>query len=218
MSEANGKRNGKTKAEETHAGNPEVQAGASAHETQSAFGTLAERGMPLSAHDASITADPELTVDVPDSVPPEEREAYALNVIRVRKLRAALPPMGHKLALPSRPGYFRHWANDRPGRIEQLEIGGWTFIKDRKGDNLKQVVGSGRDNGALYAYAMEIPIIFFEDIMAEKHRQASEKMDAVKRDIQIPQGVAKASDEKAFYSKQETPVRIRETLVKAQPV
>lgn len=130
-----------------------------------------------------------------------EREAYLKEVARIRALRKPFGTMSLKLSLPKRVGYHRHWFNDVAGRIDEAEANGWKKVT-KDGVPVKRVVGTGRDNGALYAFAMEIPTEFWQEDMDARHRIAQERMDDVKRKmpVQAAAGSVRREDADKFYN------------------
>lgn len=133
-------------------------------------------------------------------------ESLAEEIARIRAFRKPLGAMSQKLALPKRTGYHRHWFNDTAGRIEEAQNNGWAHVKGNDGKPICRCVGTGRDKGALYAYAMEIPEVFWLEDMAAKNRAATEKMEGLKASpFQSRPGQAKASDSGKFYDPVEAP-------------
>ena len=66
---------------------------------------------------------------------------------------------------------------------------------------MHRVVGSGRDNKALEAYAMELPEVFWQEEMVARHKIASDRVDGIKKRPAAAQpGQAQASDAGKFYS------------------
>lgn len=132
------------------------------------------------------------------------RQAYNQEVERIRATRKPFGSLTQKLALAERPNYHRHWFNDVPGRIDEKKAQGWTHITDDKGKPTRRVVGSGRDKGALYAYAMEIPLIFWEeDCQAKVDRNRAVLDDIKKSPIKAKSGTSQPSDREKFYSPRE---------------
>lgn len=145
----------------------------------------------------------------------EDRAAYIEEVERIRSTRkGAFGSYQQKLALEKRPGYYTHWFNDFPGRIDAALENGWTYRKDKEAKPTRRVVGTARDGGPQFAYAMDIPNIFHEEDMAVRHKMATERLDDIQKNpIRAPAGVAKASDRGKFYSPvEEGVVQVRETL------
>lgn len=119
---------------------------------------------------------------------------------RIRKMRKPLGEYSQKLALPKRPGYHRHWFNDTAGRIEEAEANGWAHVRGTDNKPISRCVGTGRDKGALYAFAMEIPEVFWLEDMDARNRLAAEKMDSLKASpFRAAPGTAKAADRGKFY-------------------
>lgn len=133
-------------------------------------------------------------------------------IARIRATRKPLGAYSQKLALDKRPGYHRHWFNDSAGRIDEAKASGWAHVKGTDGKPISRCVGSGRDKGALYAFAMEIPEVFWLEDQAVKHAMATDKIDALKRTPAMASAGnrATASDKGKFYdpSESETPVQI----------
>lgn len=133
-----------------------------------------------------------------------EREKYNAEIARIRKTRKPYGAFQQKLALSLRSGYHRHWFNDVPGRVDEAKLSGWTHVEDKDGRPIKRVVGKGRDTGAMYAYAMEIPDVFWEEDLAESDKRARAPMDAIKgNSVQAKPGEAKPEDNSKFYSPRE---------------
>ena len=154
-----------------------------------------------------LEVSPGLTGDAsiaPDSAP-REGETVEQAIARIRTIRQPFGAFTLKLALPTRSGYHRHWFNDVAGRIDEATASGWSHIMNpRDGKPLSRVVGTGRDNGVLKAYAMEIPEVFWQEEMDAKHRAAQEKIDSIKKNpFQAAPGQAKASDKGKFYDPEE---------------
>jgi hypothetical protein len=146
-----------------------------------------------------LTADASLT----PTGQPQEGETLEQAIARIRAIRKPFgAAMQQKLALPVRSGYHRHWFNDVAGRIDEAKESGWSHVKStRDGTPLKRVVGTGRDNGVLWAYAMELPEVFWQEEMDARHTLAKEKVDAIKaKPFQAKPGQAQASDAGKFYS------------------
>lgn len=144
-----------------------------------------------------------------EAVAPEPGEDLESDIERVRKLRKPFGSSTQKLALAPRAGYHSHWFNGEGGRVDDALANGWAHRKDADGKPVKRAVGRGRDQGVLYAYAMDLPEQFWLEDMAAKHQVANEKMAALKASpFQSKAGQAKASDQGKFYS----PVEGREPL------
>lgn len=150
----------------------------------------------VGAEAPGISADVSLAAE-----PPRDDEDHAAAVERIRKMRRPFGSSTRKLELAQRPNYKRHWFNDTGARVQEYLDSGWAHVKDQKGQPLKRAVGTGRDNGVLYAYAMELPEEFWLEDMAARHEQAKARMDAVKQSpFQAKPGTAQRSDQGKFYS------------------
>lgn len=147
----------------------------------------------------------------------DQRAQYLAEIERIKALRGKnFGDTLQKLALPKRPGYKRYWFNDAPGRIDQALGNGWAHVLDKDKKPLALVVGSGRDGGALRAYAMEIPQIFWdEDQDTRVHKRAKAVIDQIKsKPVRAQPGQAQASDKDKFYSPDGDMLQIGESLVK----
>lgn len=142
--------------------------------------------------------EPGLTAEGPLSEPGDD---LAADIARVKAMRRPLGVSQQKLALPKRSGYHTHWFNDEGGRIDDALANGWAHRKDKDGKPLKRAVGRGRDAGVLYAYAMDIPEIYWQEDQAAKNQNAADKMESLKAaPFQAKSGQAQKSDSGKFYS------------------
>lgn len=124
---------------------------------------------------------------------------------RIRAMRKPLGAMSQKLALPARRGYHRHWFNDTAGRIEEAQAAGWSFVKGNDGKNIKRCVGTGRDKNALWAYAMELPLVFWQEDQDHKNAAAAAVMDGLKNQaFTAAPGSMSRADNGKFYDPTET--------------
>lgn len=156
-------------------------------------GNTADAG--LSEH-AAVPADP--------MAPPSAAE-----IARLREMRKPLGAYSQKLALPKRPGYHRHWFNDVAGRVDEASASGWSHVLDKDRKPLKRAVGTGRDNGVMYAYAMELPEVFWQEDMDARHEQAAATVASTKANpFKAAPGSAKPSDKGKFYSPSEEPLTV----------
>ena len=128
-------------------------------------------------------------------------EGLAEAIARIRQTRKPLGAYTQKLALPVRQGYHRHWFNDVAGRIDEAKANGWAHVKGTDGKPIARCVGTGRDKGSMYAFAMEIPEVFWREDMDARHADAAARVAALKSTpFRAPQGTAQASDTGKFYS------------------
>lgn len=154
---------------------------------------------------ASASASSDVSSAAANDLPLDNGGNLVSEIARIRSLRRPLGAFAQKLALPERPGYHRHWFNDTPGRIDEAEANGWAFVRDRDGkDPISRVVGTGRDNSALKAYAMELPAVLWQEDIDAKHAEAKSRIDGIKASpFRSKPGEAKAADKGKFYSPQE---------------
>lgn len=121
-----------------------------------------------------------------------------------RVTRSTRRPFGstqQKLAYPARPGYYRHWFVDNPGRVEfATEEGGWTHVKDARGKNLQRVTGVREGGVPQYSYLLEIPQEWHDDDMAAYDEDISRREDAMRRGMV---DAKHASDKQRFYPSSE---------------
>lgn len=166
---------------------------------------------PRAAKSATKPAETATEVTVDPFAPPSKEE-----IARIKAMRQPFGTLQQKLALPEIPGYKTHWFNDSPGRVEQAEASGWAFRAGKNGQPLKRVVGTGRDNGALYAFAMKLPLVFWAEDEARRDQAAARQLHEVKKKpFSAAAGTAKPSDQGKFYSPNEKdPVTISESYVK----
>lgn len=133
--------------------------------------------------------------------PPRDDETIEEAIRRIREVRKPFGGQTQKLALPKRRGYHRHWFNDVGGRVDEAKASGWSHIKGRDGSPIRRAVGTGRDNGVLYAYAMELPEVFWQEDMDARHKEAAAKVDAIKESpARAKPGEAKRQDQGKFYN------------------
>lgn len=121
-----------------------------------------------------------------------------------RVTRSTRRPFGstqQKLAYPPRPGYYRHWFVDNPGRVEQaLEEGGWTTVRDARGKNLQRVTGTREGGVPQWSHLLEIPEEWHADDMAAQDEDISNKEDAIRRGMVDAKN---AADKQRFYPRSE---------------
>lgn len=93
-------------------------------------------------------------------------------------------PMGTRqlrLAGEQRPGFYRRWLNDVPGRIERARRAGYEHVKDATGKPISTPAGTGEQGGGMRAYLMELPNALREEDLAEKAKVNDEIDAAVNR-------------------------------------
>jgi hypothetical protein len=160
------------------------------------------------AHDVAESTTVDHTL-VPDAEPRKDEtlEEAIARVGAVReKNRKEWGEFSQKLALPKRHGYHTHWFNDVAGRIDEALASGWTHrINPRDSKPYHRVVGTGRDGKAQEAFAMDLPDVFWKEEMDARHKVASDRIDAIKKNpFQSKPGQAQASDQGKFYDPTES--------------
>ena len=115
-------------------------------------------------------------------------------------------PMGsqvQKMALPNRPGFHRHWFNDKPGRIQAAINAGYAHIKDSSGRPITRIVGVAERGGGLNAYAMEVPLQWHEEYQKLKQDRLDEE------DKTIQRGAFRVEPGDRRYVPKSTPIKIK---------
>ncbi len=115
-------------------------------------------------------------------------------------------------------GMTGRWMNDTPGRIQRALDGGYQFIgdneevvQDRSGAR-SEIVGTGRDGGAMKAYLMAIPAVLYEQDQAAKASLIKAGSDAIQSGK--PQTAA-PQDQDAFYTPSEG-ISLRENVTSSR--
>ena len=104
-------------------------------------------------------------------VPPARRQ-------RERKPFGALE---QRMVAPQRPGYYRYWFNDDPGRIVRAKEAGYEHVMDDdNGQPISRVVGRSAQHGGLLAYLMEIPQTWYDEDMAAQQAERDAKMREIR--------------------------------------
>jgi hypothetical protein len=138
--------------------------------------------------------------DTPPAVaaPPSADGEIARTI--TRENRRPFGATTQKLAYPPRPGYYRHWFNDEPGRILGAEEAGYAHVKHdrgpKNGQNVEAVVGRRESGHPQMAYLMEIPQEWRDDDTAAYEAknasiEAAIKKGSVAVDKADPKDVAK---------------------------
>jgi hypothetical protein len=160
--------------------------------------------------DSGLSADVEVLVGVQETGDEGRPETYEEEVRRIRAMRKPLGEFSLKLDIEKRRGYHTHWFNDAGARIDEALGAGWAF-RQRNGQRVRRAVGTGRDKGVLYAYAMDIPIEFWAEDLAARNQNATDKMASLKASpFRAPSGSAQKSDAGKFYSPVEGQEPIRQ--------
>lgn len=159
-----------------------------------------ERGIPLE-HGGTVDIE---VLEAAAAEPNQDPVDLASEIERIREFRKPLGAYSQKLALAKRRGYHRHWFNDQAGRIDEAIANGWTHVLGKDKKPIARCVGTGRDRGALYGFAMEIPEVFWLEDMQARHTEAQGKVDALKTSpFRAAPGTAKAADKGKFYDPSE---------------
>jgi hypothetical protein len=166
--------------------------------------------------DHGLTADTAV-VDRAVAFDPEATNAsdLASEIERIRAIRKPLGGYNLKLDLPKRRGYHRHWFNDTAGRVDDATNNGWTHVKGKDGKPIRRNVGRGPQQGVQFAFAMEIPDVFWIEDQDHKHQVAQDRVDAIRQRPAVAKaGESKAEDRGKFYNPHETagdPVKIEKS-------
>ncbi len=144
-----------------------------------------------------------------DLTPREQAQQVRGDTMRQGTGRQKRKPLGvpvQRLQANVPAGMTGRWTNDTPGRIQRAQEGGYEFISSdgevvQSRDGCRsEIVGTGRDGGAMRAYLMAIPTVLYEEDQAAKTALNKERMTAIKRGK--PTQVAE-QDEGSFYTPSE---------------
>jgi len=89
----------------------------------------------------------------------------------------------YKLDNSERPGYHRHWFNDKGNRIKDALEAGYSFVLDSAGKKMSHVVGVAEHGGGVTAYRMEIPLEWYEEDQRKKLAANDEKMQQIRNGV-----------------------------------
>ncbi len=144
-----------------------------------------------------------------DATPQREISRQARSGTREGVGRQKRKPLGvpvQRLQADVPTGMTGRWTNDTPGRIQRALEGYYEFIssdgevvQDRSGCR-SEIVGTGRDGGAMRAFLMAIPTVLYEEDQAAKAALNKERMSSIKRGEPIQ---AAEQDKGAFYTPDE---------------
>lgn len=84
------------------------------------------------------------------------------------------------LAYPSRPGFRRYWANDKPGRIQRFREAGYDHVRDDQGQPIARITGT-IDGRGQSSYLMEIPNHWYQEDMARQAAELDARLGQIKR-------------------------------------
>jgi hypothetical protein len=135
---------------------------------------------------ASIAAVRQAVANLPAAQPAEREDELRtdelgedLGPANTRRI-----PMGtrtQRLLAEPRPGFYRRWINDVPGRIERARRAGYAHVKDRTGAPISTPAGTQEHGGGMRAYLMELPDPLRQEDLVAKARVNDEIDDAVNR-------------------------------------
>jgi hypothetical protein len=159
--------------------------------------------------DDALSADQVIAAGAEESVETGQ-ETLEEAIARIGVNRKPLGSFSQKLAIAKRRGFHTHWFNDEGNRIAEALDAGWAH-RLREGKPIKRAVGSGRDKGVLWAFAMDLPLFFWEQDLAVRHAFAESRMAALKASPAIDgAGNAQKSDEGKFYSPRKDHLTVKE--------
>ena len=115
-----------------------------------------------------------------------------------RKVRVPLGVPRSKLSIPEGvipDHYAKRWVCDRPGRIEQAQAAGFTFVdesyikvgedvedgKDQASSHIRRLVGTHEDGRPMYSYLMKQPREYYEEDRKLYNEELDKTDDAIRR-------------------------------------
>ncbi len=131
----------------------------------------------------------------------EARSETRQGVGRKRRKPLGVPVQRLQADVPS--GMTGRWMNDIPGRIQRAMEAGYEFISSdgevvqTRDGGRSEIVGTGRDGGAMKAFLMASPSAFYKEDQAAKMSEVDKIDDAIRGGA--PQQAA-AQDQGAFYT------------------
>jgi hypothetical protein len=132
-------------------------------------------------------ASPTLTADGP---PLETSGPSTGDTKSPARVRIPFGTFTEKLAFPPRPGFYSHWFNDKPMRIEQAKQAGYEHRLDAQGKPVSRPVGTRDGGGGMLAYLMDIPQAWRDEDMAAH----AKKVDEIDRPIREGKFAEKPGD------------------------
>ena len=133
----------------------------------------------------------------PDYGTPE----YAAYVARIRDKRKPFGEFMQKLARKPRPGYYRVWISDEPGRIQQAKNAGYVHVPAEATGKIEvHNINPHIPGAAQLGYLMEIPLEIWELDQKLKHKRADDTEAAIRKSKVIASSSTEAKeDEGGFY-------------------
>lgn len=154
---------------------------------------------PRSADGAVIAAgETVLKAEVTPDLGTKEYDEY---VARIRDKRKPFGDFIQKLARKPRPGYYRVWINDEPGRIQQAKNAGYVHVLDEATGRIEVLnINPHIPGAAQLGYLMEIPQEIWELDQIMKHKRADQIEAAIRKSKVIAASSSDASEDAGgFY-------------------
>ena len=107
------------------------------------------------------------------------------------------------LHVEARPGFFQHWFNDVPGRIERAKLAGYTNRADPEGRPICRTVGKDEAAKPITAYLMEIPREWYDQDIGLQQSELEERLADIRHGRSGPGG----NDPTRYVGKQGITVR-----------
>ncbi|HMZ55836.1 MAG TPA: hypothetical protein PLT48_13370 [Nitrospira sp.] len=118
--------------------------------------------------------------------PTEQVRNEAERVRRPERIPFGVPQS--RLNVPLQiPGYHLHFINDSPGRLQQAQLGGYTFVAPSEiglsgaETQYKVLAGRNEDGSAMYAYLMKIELEFYEEDQRFHQKTVDQFDEAIRR-------------------------------------
>lgn len=116
----------------------------------------------------------------PTAPPMSERERIAAGLLANGQPRVkSFGAQSQKLAWPPIPGYVLYWANNTPGRIDELKGRGYDHVT-KDGQNVERIVGTDPSGAGLKAYLLKIPQEWYDLDQSAAQSAEAEKMQRIK--------------------------------------
>ena len=104
-----------------------------------------------------------------------------------RRPRAEIGGVRLKLKAPERPGFFRRWFVDKPGRIAEAEELVYTHVSDPciKSDGTdtrtRRITGTDGQGAPQYSYLMETPLVEYQAGITDKEEAHATFEESIRR-------------------------------------
>ena len=116
----------------------------------------------------------------------EDMPAASAPTVPERPANFVRKPFGsrnQKLDNSERPGFHRHWFNDRGSRIQDALAAGYTFVMTADGRKMSRTVGVAEQGGGQAAYRMEIPLEWFNEDQKAKEDRNRAILDQIRNGV-----------------------------------